>query len=112
MSFKNSTVSGFGAVLALSLLAQAQTSAPRPLDKIGLARMEGTLAFCAKVDPQSAPKYTEKAKLLIKGQPEKVVEQVRKSKEYQDNLDLTNKQLETISSNDGIAACRAYLEEK
>ncbi len=104
-------VSAFGAVLFVIPVGKARTS-PLPLDNEALGRLEATLAFCAKIDPSSESKYREKAKLLVKGQSENVVEAARHSKEYKDSVELTNKQLKTVSTADAENACKASLHGK
>jgi len=45
-------------------------------------KVEGILDFCAKADPQSAAKYQEQKKALVKDATEKEVAEARQSQQY------------------------------
>lgn len=99
---------GLSAVMALPGLALSEV----PIDGETLGRVEGTLAFCAKVDPQSAAKYQEASKIVTRDQPQKAVESARSSKEYQDAFKAINVELGKASNEDAVKACTAFLEGK
>lgn len=111
MVLKFSFIACLGVILSPSLLAKANSSPP-PLDPVGLGRLEGTLSYCAKIDPASESKYKEKAKLLVKRQSDQAVADARRSNEYQDSLKLTNEQLKSIPTADAENACKAYIQGK
>ena len=104
---KISFVGATGAFLLVSLLASAQTAAPATQDASVLAILEGTITFCSKVDPESADKYKDLAKLLTNGQSDEAIDQVRNTKEYKDSLDKISKQLEALSTKEASEACKA-----
>ena len=110
MTSKISLVAGFAAILALSTLTQAQTAPPK-IDNTALGMLEGSLAFCAKMDPGSASAYQERSRLITKDQPDKIVAEMRKSKEYQDAFDGVDKQLKEIAPGEAIKQCKAAIAE-
>ena len=103
--------SSLAAVLVLGAGAQEQNK-PTPLNAASLGQIEGILSLCAKVDPDSAKTYKDSGALFVKGQPEKLVTEIRKSNEYKDARDSISKVLESVSREDALKACKAYLEGK
>ena len=104
MAKKIAIVGGFGAFLLLSM-ALAQETPPASAGAL-FGALEGTLNFCAKVDPQSADKYEELDRLFTNDQPEEAIAQVRNSKEYKESLDQTSKQLAALSPKEALALCK------
>jgi len=119
-------VGAIGACLLLAVLTSAQKEAPAkkdaPAQKEGaatpenaasvLAALEGTINFCAKVNPQAEAKFRDLTKLLTNNQTQEAIAQIRNSKEYKDALDKTSKQLEALSSKDASEACKVGTQAK
>ena len=105
MKKRTSLLSGAGALLSFSLMAAAQ-SAQTPLNATALGALEGTLDFCAKMNPQSAVKYKEMRKDLTKDQAPEAVAEMRESQEYKDSADEIRKQLGAMSPKEAIATCK------
>jgi len=81
---------------------------PFPNDAFG--KLEGTLDFCAKADPQSAAKYQAHKKALVKDVPEKEVAEARQSQEYKDAYDAVGTELGKQPKEKAAEACAASLE--
>ena len=75
-------------------------------------KMDGTFDFCARVDSQSAAKYQERKKAMVKGLPENEVAEARSAKEYKDAYKWMSTELEKAPKDQAVAACKAYLEGK
>ncbi len=74
-------------ILCLSatiVISQLALAALPPSSALG--QVEGTLDFCAQVDPQSAAKYAEHKKHLVQDVPEKDVAEARKTADVQRGL--------------------------
>ena len=99
---------GLSAVLALAPLAVAKLALPN--DAFG--RIEGALDFCAQADPQSASKYREKKKVLVRGASDQEVAEARASQEYKDGYDATADELGQQPKEQVVKACTAALESK
>jgi hypothetical protein len=69
--------------IALPPLALAEFA----INPNSFGNVQGTLDFCARVDSQSAPKYKERAKLMVRGASEKDLGEARNSDEYKDAYD-------------------------
>jgi len=95
------------ALLALPNLALAKLPPPSALGQV-----EGTLDFCAQVDPQSAAKYQEFKKALVQGEPEKDVAEARKSGEYKEAYDAIREALGKTPKDDAIKACTSLVGPK
>jgi hypothetical protein len=95
------------ALLALPNLALAKLP---PNSTLG--QMEGTLDFCAQIDPQSASKYQEFKKVLVQGEPEKDVAEARQTKEYKDAYDAIGEALGQVPKDKALKACTNFLEGK
>lgn len=105
---KISLILGLGA----AMIVPQVTASEVPINGEALGRMEGILAFCAKVDAQSAAKYQERSKLFTRDQADKDVKAARASKEYQDAFDSISTELGKVRSEDAVKSCTAYLEGK
>jgi len=75
-------------------------------------KLEGTLDFCAKADPESAPKYRELAKLLVKDVPDKELTEARMTSEYKDSYEGIDTELAKVPKDQAIKACKTSLETK
>lgn len=95
------------AVIALPQLALAKLP-----PNSALGQVEGTLDFCAQVDPQSAAKYQELKRLLVQGEPEKEVAEARKTTEYKEAYDAISEALGKVPKDQAVKACTSLLESK
>ena len=98
-------------VCAAVILPQL-VSAKLPFSNGAFGKVEGILNYCGKVDSDSAAKYQERAKLLVKDVPEKEVTEARQSAEYKDSYDSISAQLEKTPKDSSVQACHAYLDGK
>jgi len=97
---------GLGTAMAL---AQSSPSNVH-LDPEALGRMEGILAFCAKLDPQAAEQYRERSRQLVRDETDAALDGMRKSKQYQDAFESINGQLAAVPADEGATkSCRAFL---
>jgi hypothetical protein len=94
-------------MIALSQLALAELPS-----KAALGQVEGTLDFCARVDTQSAAKYEEQKKRLVKDVPEKEVAAARESTEYKEAYDAISEALEKGPKDEAAKACTSFLASK
>ena len=100
-------------VFACSVIMLPQLlNAKLPFSNDAFGKVEGILTYCAKVNPESAAKYQDAAKALVKDTTEKEVTEARNSAEYKESLDSINAQLEKAPKENSIKACRAYLNVK
>ena len=97
-----------GAALAMAQLALAKS----PFTNDTFGRVEGTLDFCAQVDPHATPKYEERKKAMVKGVPEKEVEEGRATQEYKDAYDWVTDELGKSPKEHAVDACSAFLQGK
>ena len=103
---KTSPILCLGAALLIPQLAGAKLSLPN--DSFGKA--ESILDFCAKADPQGAPKYQERRKLIAHDASEKEVADAREAQEYKDGYKEMSDQLAKVPKDKALKACSAYLE--
>jgi hypothetical protein len=100
-------------VFACTLIMLPQLlNAKLPFSNDAFGKVEGILAYCAKVNPESAVKYQDAAKALVKDASEKEVTEARNSVEYKESIDSINAQLEKAPKENSIKACRDYLNSK
>lgn len=95
------------ALLALPNLALAKLP-----PNSALGQVEGTLDFCAQLDPQSAAKYQEFKKALVHGEPEKDVAEARASSEYKNACDAIGEALGKAPKDEAMKACTSLVEAK
>jgi hypothetical protein len=97
---------GLCAAMVLPQLALAEL--PMPVESLGT--VEGTLAFCAEVNPQAAAQYNEFTKLLTKDAPAQEVQEARQSSEYRQAHENIRAELAKTQAADAVKACSAFLE--
>jgi hypothetical protein len=93
---------------ALVLVPAALAKLPFPNETFG--KMEGTLDFCAQSDAQSASKYEERKKAMVKGVSEQELAEARATQEYRDGYDSTNAELAKLPKEKVVEACTAFLK--
>ena len=98
-------------VCAAIMIPQLVDAKP-PFTNDIFGRLEGTLDFCAKADPESAPKYRELAKLLVKDVPDKELTEARMTSEYKDSYEGIGTELAKVPKDQAIKACKSSLETK
>jgi hypothetical protein len=98
----------FSALLVLTSLAFAKLALPNDI----FGKVEGALDACAKVNPQSASKYTGKKKELTQGATEQEISEARASDEYKQGYAASTDEIEKKSKDDAKKACAAALESK
>src|SRR5882762_6817894 len=96
----------------LAIMIPQLVNAKLPFTNDVFGRLEGTLDFCAKADPGSAPKYREFAKVLVKDVPDKELTEARMTAEYKDSYEGIGAELAKVSKDQAIKACKASLETK
>ena len=105
---KISIVGGLG--LLLAILAPAQTAPPTdaepPTAGQLLGMLDGTVNFCAKINPKSAAKYKDLSQLVTTGHSEELVAEIRESNDYKEALDQISKQLGALSPKEALATCK------
>jgi hypothetical protein len=94
------------AAIVLPQLALAKL----PMTNDVLGKAEGTLDFCAQVDPPAASKYQERKKSLVRGAPEKEVVEARKTKDYKDGYDWIINELGKATKDQAVETCAAVLQ--
>jgi hypothetical protein len=94
--------------IVITQIALAKLSFPN--DAFG--RIEGTLDFCAKVDPEAAPKCQERKKGIVGDVPENELAEARGAKEYKDAYEEISAKLGEVPKDQAVAACKAYLKGK
>jgi hypothetical protein len=100
-------------ILCLSaLIALPQLALAELPPNSALGQVEGTIDFCAQVDPQSAAKYEERKKLLVQGQPEKEVAEARKTTEYKEAHDAIREALGKVPKDQAVKGCTDFLKGK
>jgi hypothetical protein len=81
-----------------------------PFTNDAFGKLEGILDFCAKADPQSAAKYQEQDKRLVKDLPENELAEARQSQEYKKAYDAVGSELGKEPTDKAAEACAASLE--
>ncbi len=95
---------------ALTIPQLAGAKLPLPNDSFG--RIEGILDFCAKADPEGAPRYKERKKLIADDASAEEVSEARKAPEYKDGYQEISDELGKVPKDKAVKACSAYLEGK
>lgn len=85
----------------------AEAKLPLPNDSLG--KMEGTLDFCAQVNPQAAQKYKDRKKWIIGDALETEVTEARNSQEYKDSYQEISEQLAKAPKSKAVKACSDFL---
>ena len=95
-----------GAAIVVPQLALAKL----PFTNDVFGKSEATLDFCEQVNPQSALKYQERKKALVRGVPQKEVGEARRSQDYKDSYAWITGELKKVPKEQAVEACTAALE--
>jgi hypothetical protein len=98
--------------LATAIVIPQVALAKLPFTNDAFGKVEGTLDFCAQVDPQAAPKYREQKKQIVRDVPEQEVAEARSTQEYKDGYEWVSTELSKVPKNKAVEACAASLEGK
>ena len=101
-------VSGLGTFLFVSMLSPAKPAPAKITPGTVLGSLEGTLNFCAKVDPPAAPIYKSLGQLIINRQSAKAIAEVRRSDAYEDAYQQISTKLQSLPANQAQATCNAH----
>jgi hypothetical protein len=96
--------------IGAAILIPELVLAKLPFSNDAFGTVEGILDFCANTDPQSATKYQEQKKALVKDATEKEVAEARQSQEYKDAYDAVGAELGNEPKEKVAEACAASLE--
>jgi hypothetical protein len=99
---------GLLSALAIPLIAGANLS----MTPQALGHVEGTLDFCAKVDPDSAAKYKEREKAFVADASKEELEKARSTGEYRESYDSISAQLDKAPKDQAVKGCRDFLAGK
>jgi hypothetical protein len=75
-------------------------------------RVEGTLDFCGKADPDSAAKYKEQGKTLVKDASATELTEARKATEYKSAFEAVGKELAKLPKAQALKTCKTLIEQK
>jgi len=88
------------------LLAPELALADLPFDAQTLGKLEATLAFCAKVNPEAAGSYRSQAQLVLGDAAAEELSAARSSSEYQEAVQSINEELGRIPESQALQTCR------
>ena len=95
--------------LSVAFVIPQLAAAKLPFSVDSLAKMEGILDFCAKVDTQAAAKYQEREKLIAGDASKEELADARKTQEYKDAYQEISDKLAKAPTESAAKACIAYL---
>jgi hypothetical protein len=108
MRFQPIIIIGMAATFVFPQVAGAElTMTPQALGFV-----ESTMDFCAKVDPDSAVKYTEAKKRFFSGATKGELEKTRSASEYLETYDSNTNELDKTPKDQAVKSCRAFLDGK
>jgi hypothetical protein len=88
------------------------TMAKLPFANDTFGKLEATVSFCSKLDPEGAAKYQGLGKLLVQGVPEKELAEARKTAEYKEAYEGMGTELDKVPKDRAIEACTSALGTK
>jgi hypothetical protein len=96
--------------LCVAVVMPQLANAELPFPNEVFAKFEGTLDFCAQVNPKDVQVYEKEKKLLLQGAPEKDAAEARNTQEYKDAYESTKNELGQLPRNKALEVCTASLE--
>lgn len=97
--------------LGVAIVTSQLALAKLPFTNDVFGKSEGTLDFCAQVDPASAPKYQARKRALVRNVPDEVTE-ARTTEEYKKAYDWMTSELKKVPNDQAVQACTAALNSK
>ena len=93
------------------VLAIPQMALPKlPFPNGAFGSLEGALDFCARADPQSAGRYLDQKKALVRGASDREVAAARASDEYKAGHASAVEEMGKQPKEQAVKACSAALE--
>jgi hypothetical protein len=81
-----------------------------PFTNEAFGKIEGTLDFCVQADPQAAPEYEERKKLLVRDVPGREMDEARQTQEYLDAREWISAALGKVPKTQAVKACSDFLK--
>jgi hypothetical protein len=108
MGLKHSVVLTAGVALIVSSLAQAVTKPNTTITADSLAKVDGILSFCSRVDSKSSKTYLQGESVITNGHSTAEIASLRHSGEYGVSLASINGQLNKVAIGPGLSACKTF----
>ncbi len=101
-----------GAALAVSTFAHASSAPTGSITIEGLARVEGTLGYCADIDWKSSSKYHQALENILTGHSEKEIKDDQKSSRYAFALGALYQEIIKIPIGTATSSCKSFIGTK
>ena len=98
--------------LSIALFLPQLSPAKVAMPAQSLGQIESILDFCAKVNPELAPKLPDAKKVLAGDATDKEVAEVRAKQEYKDSYQASSDQLAKVPRENAVKSCSAFIEPK
>lgn len=112
MRLRFSAVLITGTVLTVSSLAHAGSAPTAPITIEGLARVEGTLSYCAKIDPKSSAKYQQALNNVLSGHPVSEIKADQSSSRYTYALGVLDQTIAKLPVGTVLSSCQNFIAGK
>jgi hypothetical protein len=96
--------------LGAAVIAPPLALANLPFTNEAFGKIEGTLDFCVQADPQAAPEYEERKKLLVRDVPGQEMDEARQTQEYLDAREWISAALGKVPKAQAVKACGDFLK--
>jgi hypothetical protein len=94
-----------GGALAAPVLAD------EPMSGHVLGMVQGTVDFCAKLNPAQAANYQEQSRRLLQGVPADELTRARSTEDYKIAYERTSTQFKSMPEERAAQSCKGVLEE-
>ena len=101
-----------GAVLAASMLAGATSAPAKPITIEGLARVEGTLSYCAVIDPKSSSQYHQALNNILSGHSASEIKTDESSSRYTYAMGVIDQEMAKLPVSTVLSSCKTFIGAK
>ena len=109
MRLRFSPIMFTGAALAVSTLANATSAPNAPITIEGLARVEGTLSYCATIDPKNSLQYHKVLDNILSHHPESEIETDQRSSRYTYAMGVLDQEIARLPVSTVVTSCKSMI---
>lgn len=101
-----------GVAIAASTLANATSAPNTPITIEGLARVEGTLSYCATLDPRNSSQYQKVLSNILSRHTASEIQSGQKSSRYTYAMGVLDKEMAKLPAGTVVSSCKSLIGAK
>lgn len=112
MRLRFSLILSSGAIIAASTIANATSAPNAPITIEGLARVEGTLSYCATLDPKNSGQYQKALDNILSHHTASEIRNDQASSRYTYAMGVLDQEMAKLPVSTVLASCKSLIGSK